>query len=104
MKTFLALLVASLMCASVSRSGILDDKMFQQMRQYNAEAITPSDGANLPHVTTRIWIGGAGTLKVDMERSGTVTLSGVPAGTILDIAAKKVYATGTSATLLIAFF
>jgi hypothetical protein len=71
----------------------------------SALAVTPNDGTDLPQPGTRgIWVGGAGTLKVDMLASGTVTLSAVPAGTFLPIRVKRVYATGTSATLIVALY
>jgi hypothetical protein len=42
------------------------------------------------------------TLKVDMGDSGTVTFSGLPAGVFLPIIVKRIYATGTTATNIIA--
>lgn len=70
-------------------------------------AITPNDSADLPVFTRYIWVGGAGALKVtlvgdDGDHTGVV-MSAVPAGTMLKIAARRVYATGTAATLLIGF-
>lgn len=72
-----------------------------------AVAVAPSDANNLftankDQTCLALWIGGAGTLKVDMQDGSTVTFSGVPAGTLLPIQVKKVYATGTSATLIVA--
>ena len=47
-----------------------------------------------------LFVGGAGDLKVDMANSGTVTLK-VVAGSLLPIAVKKIYKTGTDATLIV---
>lgn len=69
----------------------------------NAAAVTPSDTVNIPR-TTGLYVGGAGNLKVDMAGDGktTVTFSAVPVGTILPISVQRVYATGTTATLILA--
>lgn len=69
-------------------------------------AVTPADGADLTLGAARaIWVGGAGTIAIIAEGdSSAVTLSGVPAGTILWIRAKRILATGTSATLIVALY
>jgi len=70
----------------------------------NALAVTPSDSADLTYVTRGIYVGGAGTLKVNMQDSGTVTFTGVPVGTLLPIRATRVYSTGTTATTILALW
>lgn len=72
----------------------------------NAAAITPADGADLPNAALKgIWVGGAGNVRVDMVGSGTsIIFNGVPAGTLLRIRAKRVYATNTTATNMIALY
>lgn len=81
-------------------------------------AVTPSDSANLAlpigvsgatsySATKRVYVGGAGTLKVTLDGqkdSQAITFSAVPAGTTLAIQAKKIWATGTSATLILALY
>jgi hypothetical protein len=68
-------------------------------------AITPNDSTNLAEGTRAIWVGGAGNIKVtlvdDDGNHGGFTLVAVPAGTLLPLAARRVYATGTTATQLI---
>ena len=49
-----------------------------------------------------LYIGGAGTLKVDASGAGTETFTGMLPGMFVPVNVKKVYATGTSATLIIA--
>lgn len=52
-----------------------------------------------------VWVGGAGNVKVTMQRDGTqVTFTAVPAGTLLPVAASRVWATGTTATLMVALY
>ena len=71
----------------------------------NAAVITPSDGANLSQQTLAIYVGGAGDVRVDLVGTGTgITFKAVPVGTVLPIQAVKVYATGTSATNLVAIY
>ena len=64
-----------------------------------AAAITPSDTA--PNVFSRLYVGGAGNLKITTENGDAVTFSAVPVGTVLPIRTSLVWATGTTATLII---
>ena len=68
----------------------------------NAVAVTPSDTADLAIASKRLWIGGTGTVKVNTVGGSTVTYTGVPAGVYLNVRASRVYATGTSATNIVA--
>jgi len=70
----------------------------------DAFAITPHDTNNLANFTRAIWVGGTGDVKVDMVGSGTVTYASVPPGYMLAVRASRVYATGTTATALIAVY
>lgn len=65
-------------------------------------AIAPSDSAELPFVTKGIYIGGDGDLAVvALGNSAPVTFRNLLAGTILDVRAKAVFATGTTAANLV---
>lgn len=66
-----------------------------------AAAIVPSNGTNLAFATRAIYVGGGGDLRVEMQRSGTVTFFGLPGGTILPIRVARVYTAGTTATNLV---
>lgn len=69
----------------------------------SAVAVTPSDSVNLANPTLAILATVAGTIKVDMVVSGTITFTAL-AGVMYYIRAKKIYATGTAATGITAFY
>lgn len=69
----------------------------------HAVAVTPSDSSNLATPARALFVGGAGTLKVDTAGGETgVTFTAVPAGSTIALSVTKVYATGTSATAIVA--
>lgn len=70
---------------------------------YDAAAVTPSDSTDLPIQPRSLYIGGSGTLVVDMQGGATVTFTAVPVG-ILEIRARRVRATGTTATNILALY
>lgn len=65
-------------------------------------SITPNDGADLQKMTRAIHVGTAGAVRVTLRNGAVVTLSGLGAGTLLPIRAKRVHATGTTAGGLVA--
>ena len=72
-----------------------------------AAAITPSDTVNIPTGPTRgVYVGVTGNVTVVMAEGAqtAVLFVAVPAGTILPISVKRVNATGTAATDLVALF
>ena len=70
----------------------------------DAFAITPSDTDNLKQVTRALYIGGVGDVKVMMKYGGVVTFKAVPVASFLPIRVKKVFSTGTTATLILGLF
>jgi hypothetical protein len=68
--------------------------------------LTKSDTNVLPLGPCRaLWIGGAGDVAVIAEGdTDAVTISAVPAGTVLPIRCKKVMSTNTTATLIVALY
>lgn len=67
-------------------------------------AITPADGADLPAGKCRaIYVGGAGDITVTLG-GASVVFKAVPVGTFLWIAPTRVFATGTTATLMLALY
>lgn len=70
----------------------------------SAATVTPNDGTDLPGGVTRgVYIGGAGGLKVGMADGTTLTFAAVPLGVIL-LRVKRIYATGTAATNIVALY
>ncbi len=73
-------------------------------------AVTPSDSADLTHplkrlATRGIYIGTTGDLKIIHFRDDTaVTYVGVLAGTLFPFRVKKVLATGTTASNIVAVY
>lgn len=69
-----------------------------------AAAVVPSDSVLLPLLTTRgLYVGGAGSLAVQMADGMTVTFPAVAVG-VLPLQVDKVLATGTTATNLLALY
>lgn len=50
-----------------------------------AFAITPNDSTLFDQPTRALYVGGSGTVQVEMLWGGTVTLQGVPGGSMLPI-------------------
>ncbi|WP_380058858.1 hypothetical protein ACFE33_15255 (plasmid) [Falsihalocynthiibacter sp. SS001] len=69
----------------------------------DAFAIAPNDGADLVEVPRAIYVGQGGTITAITREGSQVTLENVPAGTVLPIRLRKVFATGTSAQSLVGF-
>lgn len=64
--------------------------------------ISPDDVSDLPYLPRAIWVGVGGSITL-MSVGGTIgVITGIVAGTIVPVRARKVYATGTSAAGLVA--
>jgi hypothetical protein len=71
---------------------------------YNdAAAITPSNTVDLPRPSDAINVGAAGTLAAVLQTNQVVTLT-VTAGAVLPLRVRRVNATGTTATGLVALY
>lgn len=67
--------------------------------------ITPADSPLATVPTRGVWVGGAGNIAViAAQDSAAVTISGVPAGTLLPIAVSQINSTNTTATLIVAMY
>jgi hypothetical protein len=66
-----------------------------------AEAVTPSDTVSLTSPARSLYIGGTGTLSVEMYGGGTANFAAVPVG-VLPVQVTRVNLTGTSATSIVA--
>jgi hypothetical protein len=67
-------------------------------------AITTSDTVNLPAGCRGIYVGGAGNVVLVGDDNTAVTFTAVPVGTFIPCGAKRVNATSTTATLLVALY
>lgn len=72
---------------------------------FNAEVVTPDNSTELSRVTRGLYVGVGGNVSVQMAGVGTaIVFTGVPAGTILPIRIKRVNATATTATNMVALY
>jgi hypothetical protein len=72
---------------------------------FDGDPIVPSDTVDLGDAARAIYIGADGNVCLDTLASGTtLTFVGLKAGSILPVAARRVRATLTTATGLIALF
>lgn len=67
----------------------------------NAFAITPADATDLAEVTRSIFVGGSGNVSVVMQSGQQVTFQGLVSGAFLPIRARRIRATGTTATAIV---
>ena len=70
----------------------------------DAAAVTPSDSNDLGTFARALYIGGGGDLHVTMAGGSEVTFEDVPAGSTLPIRVKRVHATGTTASSIVALW
>ena len=72
---------------------------------HRASAVTTSDSTVYEQPTRALYIGAAGNLTVDMADGGSsVLFVGVQGGTLLPIQVTRIYATGTTATSIVALY
>lgn len=67
-----------------------------------ATAITPNNAVDLAAPTTGIYVGTTGNLRLTTLLGDDVTFVAVPSGALLPIQATRIWATGTTATNMIA--
>ncbi len=71
----------------------------------SAGTITPNDATDLSAYCKRIYVGGTGSVTlIGVDDTVSVTFAAVPAGSILPVGARRVLATGTTATKLVALY
>lgn len=77
------------------------DSVLASARQ--AVAVTPSDASDLTDLPKALYVGGYGDVSLILaDDSAPVAFTGVAAGTILPVRARRVRATGTTATAIVA--
>ena len=70
----------------------------------DAASVTPNDSADLALTARALYIGGAGNINLDTVTGTTVVFSRLTAGTILPLQVKRVRATSTTATNIVALY
>ena len=70
--------------------------------EYGA-AVTPNDGVDLPELTRALNVAGAGNIALVTEGGSSVTIN-VAAGVVFPINARRILATGTTATGIVALW
>lgn len=70
----------------------------------NGAAVTPHDTNELTYITRAIYIGGAGNVVLVTVGGDTLTLIGLPVGTLFPVRAKIVKSTSTTATNIVALW
>jgi hypothetical protein len=83
---------------------------YNKLQAGRAAAVTPSDTVNIPAITGGsnngcvLYVGGAGNLKVLTVGGDEVTFTAIPVGTFVPVQVLKVFATGTTATNIVALW
>lgn len=68
-----------------------------------AATVTPNDTANLTYPSI-IFVGTGGNVRVTTAQGDIVTFSGVVGGQVIPVQVVRVWATGTTATLMVAIY
>jgi|TARA_B100000900_G_C20104121_1_gene523193 hypothetical protein len=86
---------------------------YQKLQAERAAAVTPSDTATIPSVSTAdgtgnngcvLYVGVAGDVKVQTVGGDDVVFTGILAGSFIPVQVLKVFATGTTATNIVALW
>lgn len=86
---------------------------YQKLQAYRAAAVTPSDTADIPSVSSQdgkgnngcvLYIGGDGDIKVTTAGGDTVIFAGLTAGSFVPVQVLRVWATDTNATDIVALW
>lgn len=70
----------------------------------NAVSVTPSNSVDLLTFSRAIYVGAGGNVSAVFENDVSVTFVGVQAGSILPIRVKRINATNTTATNIVALY
>ncbi len=87
---------------------------YQKLQAGRAAAVTPSDTVDIPSISTDpgagknngcvLFVGGAGNIKVKTIGGDEVTFNGINTGSFIPVQVVRVFATGTSATNILALW
>ena len=73
----------------------------EKLNASRAAAVTPHDVNALTFIGRALYIGGAGNVRLLTIGDDDVTFVGLPAGSILPVRCKQVFATSTTATSIV---
>lgn len=69
------------------------------------DPVTPSDTVDLPRgLSLALWVGAVGNVAAVMQNGVVVMFNAVPAGTWLPLAVKRINATNTTASAIVALY
>ena len=83
---------------------------YQKLQVERAASVTPSDTANIPSVPGGtnngcvLYVGSAGNLRVQTVGGDDVTFNNINTGAFIPVQIVKVYATGTTASNILALW
>tara|TARA_R100000900_G_scaffold145687_1_gene132248 strand:+ start:2091 stop:2357 length:267 start_codon:yes stop_codon:yes gene_type:complete len=86
---------------------------YQKLQAYRAAAVTPSNTTTIPSVSAQggsgnngcvLYVGVAGDVKVTTAGGDDVVFTGILAGSFVPVQVIKVFATGTTATNIVALW
>jgi len=86
---------------------------YQKLQASRAALVTPSDTLNIPNIAAEngrgnngcvLYVGSTGNLKVLTAGGDEILFSGILSGSFLPVQVLRVYATGTTATGVIALW
>jgi hypothetical protein len=83
---------------------------YQKLQAGRAASVTPSDTANIPSVSGGtnngcvLYVGSAGNLRVQTVGGDDVTFNNINTGAFIPVQIVKVYATGTTASNILALW
>lgn len=86
---------------------------YQKLQASRAALVTPSDTVNIPNIAAEngrgnngcvLYVGSTGNLKVLTAGGDEILFSGILSGSFLPVQVLRVYATGTTATGVIALW
>ena len=87
---------------------------YQKLQAGSAAAVTPSDTADIPSVSTTpgagknngcvLYVGGSGNVRVKTIGGDEVTFVGISSGQFIPVQVLQVFATGTTATNIVALW
>lgn len=76
----------------------------QQNTYRGAANVTPHDTNELPTWSRKLYVGGTGNITLVTAEGQTVLYSALPVGAQIEVSAKIIKSTGTTATLIVAMW